>query len=133
MGMESTGSTGKSGGGAGTGTTNEEQGGSGSSRQKSASGGNRPPEYKEGAYETIYDPEKAETASRSVGTEQNKQADDSVQIETGPGKGTLEGNVPFREVVGEYAQAEARAAESAHLTKEQKQWVDDYFRRLTDE
>ena len=68
-----------------------------------------------------------------MATEQNKLGDDSVQIETGPGKGRLEGNVPFREVVGEYAEAEAEAAESAHLTREQKQWVDDYFRRLTDD
>ena len=120
-------------GGAGTGTTNEEQKGSGNSQAKSASKGNRPPEYKEGEYETIYDPEKAETASRNVSTEQNKQAEDSVQIEVGPGKGSLDGNVPFREVVGEYAQAEVQAAESALLTGEQKQWVDDYYRRLTDD
>ena len=66
-------------------------------------------------------------------TEQNKLGEDSVQIETGPGKGRLEGNVPFREVVGEYAEAEAAAAESARLTREQKQWVDEYFRRLTGE
>ena len=65
-------------------------------------------------------------------TDQNSLGKDSVQIETGPGKGTLEGDVPFRQVVGEYAEQEAQAAESAHLTKEQKDWVDEYFRRLTD-
>ena len=125
---------GMNGAGAGTGTTNEEQKGGGSSGQKNgASGGNRPPEFKQGEYETIYDPEKAETASRDVMTEQNSLGKDSVQIETGPGKGTLEGDVPFRQVVGEYAEQEAKAAESAHLTKEQKDWVDEYFRRLTDD
>ena len=124
---------GMNGAGAGTGTTNEEQKGGGSAGQKNgASGGNRPPEFKQGEYETIYDPEKAETASRDVMTEQNSLGKDSVQIETGPGKGTLEGDVPFRQVVGEYAEQEAQAAESAHLTKEQKDWVDEYFRRLTD-
>ena len=66
-------------------------------------------------------------------TEQNSLGKDSVQIETGPGKGTLEGDVPFRQVVGEYAEQEAKAAESAYLTKEQKDWVDEYFRRLTDD
>ena len=127
------GNQGQAGGGAGTGTTNEEQKGGGSGQNQGAQKGNRPAEYKEGAYETIYDPEKAEAAFRDVTTEQNKQGEDSVQIETGPGKGRLEGNVPFREVVGEYARSEAEAAESAHLTREQKQWVDDYFRRLTED
>ena len=107
---------GMNGAGAGTGTTNEEQKGGGSAGQKNgASGGNRPPEFKQGEYETIYDPEKAETASRDVMTEQNSLGKDSVQIETGPGKGTLEGDVPFRQVVGEYAEQEAKAAESAIL------------------
>nr|AEW47922.1 hypothetical membrane-associated protein [uncultured microorganism] len=121
------------GGGAGTGSTNEEQKGGGGGQQSGTNKGNRPPEFKEGEYETIYDPEKADTSSRDVMTEQNSQGKDSVQIETGPGKGTLEGNVPFRQVVGEYAEQEALAAESAHLTKEQKEWVDEYFRQLTGE
>ena len=125
---------GMNGNGAGTGTTNEEQkGGAGAGQKNSTSGGNRPPEFKQGEYETIYDPEKAETASRDVMTEQNSLGKDSVQIETGPGKGTLEGDIPFRQVVGEYAEQEVQAAESAHLTKEQKGWVDEYFRRLTDD
>ncbi len=124
---------GQSGGGAGTGSTNEEQQGGGRSGQRTGSGGSRPPEYKEGKYETIYDPEKAETASRDVMTEQHSLGKDSVQIETGPGRGTLEGDVPFRQVIGEYAEQEVQAAESARLTKEQKEWVDEYFRRLTDD
>ena len=125
---------GMNGNGAGTGTTNEEQkGGAGAGQKNSTSGGNRPPEFKQGEYETIYDPEKAETASRDVMTEQNSLGKDSVQIETGPGKGNLEGDIPFRQVVGEYAEQEVQAAESAHLTKEQKGWVDEYFRRLTDD
>ena len=74
-----------------------------------------------------------DTASRDVMTEQQQLDKDSVQIETGPGKGSLQGDVPFRQVVGKYAETEAQAAESAHLTREQKEWVDEYFRRLTDE
>ena len=124
---------GQSGGGAGSGTTNEEQKGGGSSGQQSSGKGSRPPEYKEGEYETIYDPERAETVSRDVMTEQNSLEKDSVQIETGPGKGTLEGDVPFRRVLGEYAEQEAKAAESAHLTREQQEWVDEYFRKLTED
>ena len=121
------------GSGAGTGTTNKEQEGSSPIRQKSGSKGNRPAEFKQTEYETSYDPEKVDKASRDVMTEQNSLGKDSVQIETGPGKGTLEGDIPFREVVGEYAVQEAQAAESAHLTREQREWVDEYFRLLTDE
>ena len=124
---------GQNGGGAGEGSTNEEQQGGGSGQQGGAGKNSRDPRYKEGEYETIYDPEKVEAATRDVSTEQNKLGDDSVQIETGPGKGKLDGNVPYREVVGEYAQAEAQAAESEHLTTEQKEWVDEYFRRITEE
>ena len=124
---------GQPGGGAGTGSTNREQKGGGSGGTQSAGKGSRPPEYKEGEYETIYDPERVETASRDVLTEQNSLEKDSVQIETGPGKGTLEGDVPFRQVVGEYAAQEAKAAESAHLTREQQEWVDEYFRKITEE
>ncbi len=125
------GQQGQNGGGAGTGTTNQEEKGGGGGQQAGGKG-NRPPEYKEGAYETIYDPERVETASRDVTTEQQKLGEDSVQIEAGPGKGRLEGNVPYREVIGEYAEAETQAAESAHLTQQQKQWVDAYFRKLTE-
>ena len=127
------GNEGKAGGGAGTGTTNEEQKGGGSGSGQQAAQGSRPAEYKEAQYETIYEPEKVDAATRDVSTEQNAQGKDSVQIETGPGKGSVQGDVPFREVVGEYAQTEVQAAESAHLTREQKEWVDEYFRRLTEE
>ena len=123
---------GKAGGGAGTGSTNQEQQGSGSAGNGPVKG-NQPAAFKEREYETIYDPEKVDKASRDVMTEQNSLGKDSVQIETGPGKGTLEGDIPFREVVEEYAEQEAQAAESAHLTREQREWVDEYFRLLTDE
>ena len=125
---------GQAGAGAGSGTTNEEQkGGGGSGQKNGGTKGSRPAEYKEGEYETIYDPERVATGTRDEMTKQQSLGKDSVQIETGPGKGSLDGNVPFREVVGEYAQQEAQAAESAHLTKEQREWVNEYFRRLTDE
>ena len=66
-------------------------------------------------------------------TEQNRLGEDSIQIETGPGKGRTDGDVPFTSVVGEYARTEAQAADQAFLTREQRQWVDDYFRFLTEE
>ena len=120
------------GGGAGQGSTNEAQEGGGGTHQAGSRGSN-PPTYKENPYESIYDPEKADAAFRDEMTEQHAGGRDSVQVETGPGKGTLEGNVPYRDVVGEYAASETKAADSAPLTKEQRGWVDEYYRRLTEE
>ena len=124
---------GQSGGGAGTGSTNEEQKGGSGGRKSGGSKGTNPAEFKQTEYETICDPEKVDVAARDVMTNQQSLGKDSVQIETGPGKGSLEGNVPVSQVVGEYAEQEVKAAESANLTREQKQWVDEYFRKLTEE
>ena len=124
---------GQSGGGAGTGSTNEEQKGGSGGKNSGGSKGTNPAEFKQTEYETIYDPEKVDVAARDVMTNQQSLGKDSVQIETGPGKGSLEGNVPVSQVVGEYADQEVKAAESANLTREQKQWVDEYFRKLTEE
>ena len=124
---------GQSGGGAGTGSTNEEQKGGSGGQKSGGSKGTNPAEFRQTEYETIYDPEKVDVAARDVMTNQQSLGKDSVQIETGPGKGSLEGNVPVSQVVGEYAEQEVKAAESANLTREQKQWVDEYFRKLTEE
>ena len=121
------------GGGAGEGTTNEEQAGGG----KHSSGimkGNRDPKYKEVEYETLYDPEHIDKARQDVMTEQYRLGDeDSVQIETGPGRGSTEGDVPWNEVLQEYADTEAQAADRENLTMQEKQWVDQYFSLLTEQ
>ena len=44
-------------------------------------------------------------------TEQFRMGDEgSAEIETGPGRGSTEGNVPWGEVLQEYAETEAQAA-----------------------
>ena len=58
-------------------------------------------------------------------TEQNRLGEDSVQIQAGDGRGTLDGSVPYGQVVGEYARSETQSAE-------QREWVREYFRILTD-
>ena len=121
----------QAGSGAGTGSTNLEQGAGGQSGQGHAAG-NRPPEYKEEQYETIYDPERIETAVRDLMTNQNRlDGDGSVQPETGPGRGSLGGDVPWGEVLREYADTEALSADRENLTVRERQWVRDYFTRLT--
>ena len=96
-------------------------------------GGNDAPEYREGKYETIYDPERVDIATRDVMTNQQQLGNDSVQIEAGQGRGTLEGDVPYTSVIGEYASGEAKSAESENLTAEQREWVAEYFRLLTEQ
>lgn len=125
--------TGQAGGGAGRGTTNEEQKGGGSAANAKHVNGTGEAEYREGQYERIYDPEQLDMASRDVMTEQNRLGEDSVQIQAGEGKGTVDGTVPVGQVLGEYAQAEARSADSENLTGEQREWVREYFRILTEQ
>ena len=123
----------KTGSGAGEGTTNEEQQGGGSNSSGIIKG-NRDPEYKEVKYETIYDPEHIDKSKQDVMTEQYRMGDDgSVQIETGPGKGNTDGNVPWSEVLQEYADTEARAADRENLTIRERQWVDEYYKLLTEQ
>ena len=135
-GQGGTGGSGRSdqaGGGAGEGTTNEEQqGGAGGS--SGPVNGNRDPRYKEVRYETIYDPEHIAKAKENVMTDQYRLGDeDSVQIETGPGRGSLDGDVPWGEALQEYADTEARAADRENLTVQERRWVDEYYRLLTEQ
>ena len=123
----------QAGGGAGEGTTNEEQAGGGQNSGGLAKG-NRDPRYKEVEYETLYDPEHIDKARQDMMTEQYRLGDeDSVQIETGPGRGTTEGDVPWNEVLREYADTEAQAADRENLTMQERQWVDQYFSLLTEQ
>ena len=124
---------GKTGGGAGEGTTNEEQQGDGNSSSGIVKG-NRDPRYKEVQYETIYDPEHIDKDKQDVMTEQFRTSDEgSVQIETGPGRGNLNGDVPWGEALQEYADTEARAADRENLTTQERQWVNDYYKLLTEQ
>ena len=67
-------------------------------------------------------------------TEQQRQeGEDSVQLETGPGRGSVSGDVPWGEVLAEYAEAEARAADREALTVRERQWVADYYSLLTEQ
>ena len=123
----------KAGGGAGEGTTNEEQKGSGNGSTGPVKG-NRDPRYKEVQYETIYDPEHIDRSRQDVMTEQYRMGDEgSVQIETGPGTGNLDGDVPWGEALQEYADTEARAADRENLTTQERQWVNEYYRLLTEQ
>ena len=65
-------------------------------------------------------------------TAQNARGDgESDQAQLGPGAGTLGDSVPYNEVVNEYAAAAAQAADSQSLSRQERQWVDDYFSALT--
>jgi len=123
----------QTGGGAGTGSTNLEEKAGG----RNSGGhviGDRDPEFRERQYETIYDPERVETALRDETTNQNRLSDDgSVQLETGPGRGETNGSVPWGEVLQDYAETEARAADRENLTVRERQWVTDYYTILAEQ
>ena len=123
----------QAGSGAGEGSTNEEQEGGGSHSGVHVQG-NREPKYKETEYETIYDPEHIDKAVQDTATEEKRLSDEgSVQIGTGPGRGNAEGDVPWGEALQEYAETEARAAERENLTTREREWVNEYYRLLTEQ
>ena len=125
---------GLNGSGAGEGTTNEEQQGGGNSSSGMTVRGTREARYKETEYETIYDPEHIAKEKQDVMTEQFRMGDeDSTQIETGPGRGNISGDVPWNEALQEYADTEARVADRENLTMQEKQWVNEYYRLLTEQ
>ena len=118
--------------GAGEGSTNLEQS-DGGKLQGGLAKGNRDPKYKETQYETIYDPERTDMAVRDEMTNQNRLGnEESLQVETGPGKGNLGGSVPWSQVFRDYEETETRSAERENLTTKEKQWVADYFAKLTE-
>ncbi len=118
------------GGGAGSGSTNEDQGTS-AHRQASAASRGKEPRYREGEYESIYDPTRLNVGDENVLTELQKTDEDSVTAETGPGAGSAGGYVPYDLVIAEYAAGAAEAAESLALTPEQREWISAYFAKLT--
>ena len=125
---------GKAGAGAGEGSTNLDESGGEPTHSSSIVKGNRDPKYKVGEYETIYDPERVDKARQDVMTEQDRlNNEDSMQIETGPGQGNLSGDVPWSEALQDYADTEARAADRENLTKQEREWVDEYYRLLTEQ
>ncbi len=123
---------GGSGAGSGDGDGQQMPGGSGTDGEKSAKP-RQDPKYRESTYETIYDPEKADAGFRDVMTEQKRLGEDSLQIQAGEGKGTVDGSVPYGQVVGEYARTETQSADSENLTGQQREWVREYFRLLTEQ
>ena len=123
----------KAGNGAGEGSTNEEQTGSQSSKS-GHSQGTRDPRFKEEKYETIYDPEHIDKDKQDMMTEQYRLGDeDSLKLEVGPGKGNVNGDVPWGEALQDYADTEARSAERENLTVQERQWVNEYYRLLTEQ
>ena len=90
------------------------------------------PEYRENAYETIYDPTRLNADQTNIQESGALNQGESLQISAGPGLGTG-GQIPYREVTAEYREAAAQAVSRMALTEQEQQWVNDYFAALTQE
>ena len=88
--------------------------------------------YREDAFESIYDPEMAARMAYDTSVSGEKMNDDSIQIETGPSQGTVDGTVPVAKAQGSYADTAVSAARTLDLTSAQQELVAQYFRILTD-
>lgn len=119
------------GSGAGRGSTNEEQGGD--AADLPGQRGSDAPRYREGIYEAIYDPARLEANQTELSAQSERGEGETVQLQLGPGAGIISGSVPYQQVVLEYASAAVQAADSQSLTRQEQQWVTDYFTALTEE
>ena len=118
--------------GAGRGSTNEDAGyKEDTDRQRGQ--GNGDPEYRENAYETIYDPTHLNAEQTNIRESGGLNQGEQMQISAGPGLGTAGGQVPYRQVAAEYQEAAAQAVSSMALPEQERQWVNDYFAALTEE
>lgn len=117
-------------GGAGRGSTNEDAGyKEDTGRQRGQ--GKSDPEYRENAYETIYDPTRLNAEQTNIQESGILNQGENLQISAGPGLGTG-GQVPYRQVAAEYQEAAAQAMSRIALPAQEQQWVNDYFAALTD-
>jgi len=121
----------KGGNGAGQGSTNEDH--SSSREENSGRSGNADPHYREGLYESIYDPTRTDASQTDLSAQSPKGEGESTQAQLGPGAGAIGGSVPYNQVVFEYAEAAVQAAESQNLTAEERSWVNSYFASLTEQ
>lgn len=119
------------GGGAGKGSTNQDQGISAEKGPSNSSGGSGYG-YKMGEYEQIYDPTRLGDGGEASQVSGEVREGEDQQIDLGPGAGDLSGYVPYDQVIGEYADAAANAANSDNLPEAAKKWVNDYFGALTE-
>lgn len=85
-----------------------------------------------GAFESVYDPTRLGGDAPISQVEGTKNEGDSTQVELGPGQGDVSGQVPYREVVGQYQAEAAQAMERENLPATLKEWVNRYFNALVD-
>lgn len=119
-----------SGNGAGAGSTNQAQEGSG--QEQAGRRGNADPRYKEGEYESIYDPTRLDASQTEISAQSPQGEGDSMQAQLGPGAGQIGESVPYNQVIYDYASAAVQAADSQNLTAQERSWVNAYFASLTE-
>ena len=118
------------GNGAGPGSTNQAQEGSG--QEQAGRRGNADPRYKEGEYESIYDPTRLDASQTEISAQSPQGEGDSMQAQLGPGAGQIGESVPYNQVIFDYADAAVKAADNQNLTAQERSWVNAYFASLTE-
>ena len=121
------GQSGQAGAGAGVGSSNRDGGVTHGSM--SGSGSNAPRKKVED-YETIYDPTRLGGSNQSVSDSGTAAEGERTEVQLGTGLGAVDGSVPYRQALPEYAQAAVEAVEGAGLPAYAQQWVESYFNAL---
>ena len=56
-----------------------------------------------------------------------------LEVDLGPGAGSLDDTVPYNQVALEYADAASKSAENAALPEYARDWISTYFNSLLEE
>lgn len=127
------GGQGPGGSGAGSGSTNKDAGYNPSASQASQQQPSGGISDRLAAYERIYDPTRLGGANEASHVQGEEHDDETQQMQLGAGSGTLEGSVPYPQVIGEYREAAAQAMQRASLPASLQGWVNAYFDALIPE
>jgi len=123
------GQSGQAGAGAGAGMGSSNRDGGVTHGAAGGSGSNAPHKKVED-YETIYDPTRLGGAGQSVNDSGTAAEGERTEVQLGTGLGAVDGFVPYRQALPEYAQAAVEAVEGAGLPAYAQQWVESYFNAL---
>lgn len=121
------GQSGQAGAGAGVGSSNRD---GGVTHGGMSGSGSNAPRKKVEDYETIYDPTRLGGSNQSVNDSGTAAEGERTEVQLGTGLGAVDGSVPYRQALPEYAQAAVEAVEGAGLPAYAQQWVESYFNAL---
>ncbi len=125
--------SGKTGAGAGAslGSSDKDAGYIGN-QVKQKSNGKADPTFKLAEYEPVYDPTRLNSNGVQTNERGKQGAGEVSETDAGIGVGSADGMVPYNEIIAEYSEQAVEAAQTGELPSYAQEWVEEYFRMLSE-